>query len=120
MPAPEFVTRLPKPADFLPESTVLDGEKQAGVYLLLKQGEVVYVGQSSHMLLRLTQHRAEGKKCFNKTLVYHMPASEESERLWVEGAMICAYRPAENRAWHVGFSDGKCWEIGFGRKRRKK
>jgi len=116
-PAPR--TKLPKPSDFRPESELVEGEREPGIYLLLQRGDVVYVGQTSHLLLRLLQHRAERKKQFDKALVYTMTSSTESDRLWVEGALICLYRPPANRAWNVGMSDGKCWEIGFGRRRGK-
>jgi GIY-YIG catalytic domain-containing protein len=120
MPAPAPVTVLPRPDDWRPESDLEDGERCEGVYLLLQNSKVVYVGQTSHLLLRLTQHRAEGKKRFSHALYYHMPGSLESDRLWVEGALICLYRPPENKAWNIGMSSGKCWEIGFGRRKRKK
>ena len=120
MPAPLPLTTLPRDFDWRPESELMDGERAPGIYMLLLQGKVVYVGQTSHLLLRLAQHRAEGRKQFSKALVYHMPDSSESERLWTEGALICLYRPPANRAWNVGMSDGKVWEIGFGRRRRRK
>lgn len=118
--APLPLTQLPRDFDWRPEAELLDGERCPGIYLLLQTGKVVYVGQTSHLLLRLAQHRAEGAKQFSKALVYHMPGSDESERLWIEGALICLYRPPANRGWNVGMSQGKAWEIGFGRRRRGK
>lgn len=117
--APDPVTKLPKPKDFRPEAELVEDERQPGVYLLLQEARVVYVGQTSHLMLRLLQHRNEGRKQFDAALFYHMPDSNESDRLWVEGALICLYRPYANKGWHVGFSAGRCWEIGFGRRGRK-
>lgn len=88
--------------------------------MLSDAGRVVYVGQSSDICARLLRHRSEGRRRFSTALFYHMPNSAESDRLWVEGMLICAYRPSTNRAWNVGMSDGRCWEIGFGRKRGKR
>lgn len=120
MPAPCPVTVLPGPQDWRPEAETASCDIAPGVYMLLHNGKVAYVGQTSHFLLRLSQHRAEGLKQFDCALFYHMPGSNESDRLWVEGATICAYQPPLNRAWHVGFAHGTAWEIGFGRRGQRR
>jgi GIY-YIG catalytic domain-containing protein len=115
------VTKLPKPKQFRPESELVEGERVEGVYLLLSEdGLVVYVGQSSNVCVRLVQHRSEARKQFSTALFYQMPGSTESERLWIEGALIFQYQPLYNHAYNVGMAGGKCWEIGFGRKRGKR
>ncbi|WP_186260300.1 phage integrase Arm DNA-binding domain-containing protein [Burkholderia gladioli] len=47
-----------------------------GVYFLLSQGAIVYVGQSKNVLGRIATHRAEGEKRFDRVFVVECKASE--------------------------------------------
>lgn len=64
----------------------------AGVYLLLKAGEVVYVGQSRNVERRLTQHRGN-KVDFDERQIIEVPATDLKK---VEQQYILKHRPALN------------------------
>ena len=63
-----------------------------GVYFLIRDGEVVYVGKSRNVLQRLTKHRRNGKR-FDAYNVYHC-APENLDRY--ERLYITALMPVEN------------------------
>lgn len=89
----------------------------AGVYLLMQDDKVRYVGQSSNISLRLKQHRKEQKKRFNKVLFYHIVS--EIARLRLEGILILWYVPIYNRGINLGLANGdNVWEIRWKRPRR--
>jgi hypothetical protein len=114
---------VPTTQEFLPTEGL--PEFVPGVYLLLGlAGEVVYVGHSQNVALRLRQHRAEAKKCFNTALFYHV--QDLDTRLRIEGILILTLLPPYNKALLLGFADGKIWERDHGNpfrvrtKRRKR
>jgi len=63
-----------------------------GVYFLIRAGEIVYVGKSQNVLLRLAKHRNNGKK-FDAYNVFHCK-QEELDRY--ERLYITALMPIEN------------------------
>jgi hypothetical protein len=65
-----------------------------GVYFLIRDGVVTYVGKTTNVLARLTKHRRMGKVFDSFTFI---PCAE-SEMTQLEGDYIMAYWPAENRA----------------------
>jgi hypothetical protein len=64
-----------------------------GVYLLLVDGEITYVGSSRKMPLRVAMHRANGRP-FDQ--VFYIGTSEEA-RLALETQLIRRLRPKQNR-----------------------
>jgi predicted GIY-YIG superfamily endonuclease len=80
-----------------------------GVYLLYLDEEVVYVGMSTHIRLRIAQHRKENTKVFNKVLLYQI--EDETSRLRTESILILKYLPRYNKGLNLGFANGKVWEI---------
>lgn len=64
-----------------------------GIYFLLLNDEVVYVGQSTDVLRRFSQHRQEGTKEFNRVYIVQCQPVE-LERL--EAMYIDKYRPKHN------------------------
>lgn len=64
----------------------------AGVYFLVKDGQVVYVGQSGNVYARLEKHRA--KVDFDLWHFLHVP--NKTERLQLERAYIRSLKPALN------------------------
>lgn len=69
-------------------------EPQIGVYLLLLDGEVVYVGSSTTMPARVVQHRVNGRP-FNQ--VFYIQTTFR-EREYLERTLIRAINPSQNRA----------------------
>ena len=64
-----------------------------GVYFLLREGEVVYVGKSRNVVCRVAQHIFENTKEFNE--VFYVPlVKEELDRF--EAEMIRALEPKYN------------------------
>jgi hypothetical protein len=63
------------------------------VYFLMREGDILYVGQSANLSLRLQQHWTDGKRW--DRVVYFLVAKEEALR--VEAQWIQALRPPLNR-----------------------
>lgn len=81
----------------------------AGVYLLLAESAIVYIGQSQNIRQRLRDHRREGKKRFDHAVWYPIP--DKMSRLLTEGILILAELPMYNRQVALGLSGGKAWEL---------
>lgn len=65
------------------------------VYFLVDQGEVVYVGLSSALVMRILQHRSDVRKRFDRVLFVPCP---EHLLESVEGGLIKILNPRDNRA----------------------
>jgi hypothetical protein len=81
----------------------------SGLYALYQDATLVYIGQSENIMRRLSEHRAEGLKVFNRVQFYHL--DDLSSRLRSEGVLILTHLPTENKAINVGIKGGKVWEI---------
>lgn len=59
---------------------------EPGVYFLLHNEEVVYVGQSVQPTVRIGQHLSEGKKVFTDAFVQHVPeaALDQVETMFIQ------------------------------------
>jgi hypothetical protein len=68
-----------------------------GVYLLMLKGKIVYVGTSRRMPKRVATHRQNGRP-FDE--VFYI-ASDETQRLKLEAALIKAINPPQNRAMTI-------------------
>jgi hypothetical protein len=69
-----------------------------GVYLLMLDGEIVYVGTSRHMPTRVKAHRSNGR-LFDRA--YFIGAGE-TERYALETLLIRLLRPKQNRDYTTG------------------
>lgn len=65
-----------------------------GVYCLFKDRELVYVGKSRSVYVRIDEHRVKGR-VFDYATVMACP---EGDMGWVEEAMIAALQPVQNRS----------------------
>lgn len=103
-----FLQDLPSRDDFRSEN-LLGSVPTAGLYILLREDVIVYVGHSSHLQSRLRTHRREATKDFDQAIWYHV--AEESSRLRLEGILILGLLPAYNRGLNLGMSRGRVWEV---------
>lgn len=74
-----------------PELTVTDLIKP-GVYVLIRDGAVVYVGQSNNVLARVGMHC----KSFAFDRVFYIPEPQKQERLAIEGALARRFNPPKS------------------------
>lgn len=65
-----------------------------GVYFLFLNEEIVYIGQSGNVHLRISQHIKEKEKEFNK--VFYQPVPPEMDLLAIEKYYILKFRPKYN------------------------
>ena len=65
-----------------------------GIYKLIKEDVVVYVGLSKDILKRIEQHRKEGKNDFDRNLLIEC---EERESKLIEITLIHFYSPLHNK-----------------------
>lgn len=84
-----------------------------GVYMFLKKGKAVYIGESGNIPCRLKQHRR--KKWHEKDLEVRVLWCEDDEtRLVVETVMILRERPRANRAIKLGLTmAGRVYALNF-------
>jgi hypothetical protein len=83
-----------------------------GVYIFLKKGAPVYIGESADIPRRLREHRR--KKWFEEGLETRVLWCADAEvRLIVETIMIFRERPAQNRAIKLGCARGRIYPINF-------
>lgn len=78
-------------------------ERISGVYILFSSGEVVYIGHSGNVTVRIATHIEEGTKRFDRVTI--IPMSKElrfkQEREW-----ILLFRPIYNRESAVNVPPG--------------
>jgi hypothetical protein len=90
-------TDLEKPDRLLSRKAVVGRSKPietfCGVYFLIQDDEIVYVGQSKDVYRRIGVHFAD--KVFNRTYVLK---ANESDLLWLEGMYIQKLKPKYNFA----------------------
>lgn len=68
-----------------------------GVYFLVKDGVIVYVGQTCNVLERVSQHASgekEREKDFDSAYAVLLP---ERDIKWVEACLINGLKPSHNR-----------------------
>ena len=64
-----------------------------GVYFLLEDSNIVYVGQSVDVAMRVAQHRKDSSKVFNRACWVPVPKDELDD---VEAALIALLKPRHN------------------------
>ena len=69
-------------------------DPQAGVYFLIRNGEVVYVGRSGNCMTRIGSHISERKKSFDSYMIYEAPQYECDS---LEPLYILKFQPVYNR-----------------------
>ena len=67
-----------------------------GVYLLMKKKEVIYVGMSNDIYLRILEHQSMGKD-FDDVFVAEVDREGEEVRRALEMSIICEYMPTHNK-----------------------
>lgn len=85
----------------------LDNLFTIGVYVLLQDSEVVYVGQSIDVSQRIRRHVKEGKKIFDEVRVIEY---EKQDLLQRESELISLFKPKYNKTKTDGFY-GCCTDI---------
>lgn len=73
-------------------SLAIPGGRLSGVYFLIHEGEVVYVGRSENILGRIAAHISEGEKEFDSFT--YLPAGPIRE-----GHYIKLLNPKYNKMW---------------------
>lgn len=66
-----------------------------GIYFLIKNHNIVYVGSSSHLFTRIKSHITENKKDFDS---FSYVVCEEQDRLLLESKYILKYLPKYNES----------------------
>lgn len=81
-------------ADFIAEKAMAF-DRIAGIYFLLRDNDVVYVGRSTNIMVRLSHHRFEATKEFNRIFVIECPVAhmDRLERLYID-----KFQPTYNAA----------------------
>jgi hypothetical protein len=74
-------------------------DSRCGVYFLLLDEEIVYIGQSIDIYARISAHKKDCQKNFNKTAWVPIPSVNLND---VESALIAAFRPSQNRMGYAG------------------
>ena len=68
-----------------------------GIYFLIDNNDIVYIGRTSQLYIRILEHAAEGKKQFDNfycIVTNHLPITYEVE---LEMSMICFFKPIHNK-----------------------
>lgn len=88
------VDRVPVELDEVMAAACLwDPAVQSGVYFLINDGRVDYVGQSLNVLGRIAEHQRRGRRFTHVSIVLAPP----DELLRIEKLYIRAFRPPWNR-----------------------
>lgn len=87
-------------AEFIAQWAQPVSPAQPGIYFLLKDDEIVYIGQSVAVETRLGSHLAERKKEFNRW--FWIPCPQQN-LLWVEAHFIKRFKPKYNKEAGPGF-----------------
>ena len=112
---PDTGAHLPKLADFEKEEALATTAAPVpGVYLLSRDGVVVYAGQSGDLKTRFRQHRKEATKVFHTASFYRL--GDEMSRLQTEGILILYFLPKYNRGLNLGMAADRLWAVKWKRK----
>ena len=77
-----------------------------GVYTLFNNEEIVYIGYSRNVYVRILEHIVDSKKIFNRIMSFSSSHLSEEDALIMEMLLICKYSPEYNI---VKFSSFKMW-----------
>lgn len=70
------------------------GPSTCGIYFLVDDAQIVYIGQSVDVFTRVLSHRRDGYKTFDKCCWVPVPRDELDA---VESALIALFKPRHNR-----------------------
>ena len=73
--------------------------KDAGIYHLFSNGELVYIGVSKNLQSRLRNHY-DSEKLFDAYLLFPCSVLPISTLYRIEAEMIAQYRPTLNQTWN--------------------
>jgi Bacteriophage lambda integrase, Arm DNA-binding domain len=91
----ELVARVRKPHDFVDAKGLLEAQfitdkamsfdRICGIYFLLLDAEIVYIGKSTSVMTRLANHKFQAEKEFNRVFVLEcLPSAlDRMERLYI-------------------------------------
>lgn len=107
------IAALPQPTQFRAESALHGASGPvSGLYCLWGvDSALVYVGQSTHLQRRLSEHREDARKPFLYATWY--PVADWHTRLQLEGILILAALPTHNRLLYLGISPSGVYEVGY-------
>lgn len=76
---------------------------KCGIYFLIKNNEIVYVGKSVCIEARVAAHRSKGEKAFDNVIYFECPEEEVDQ---IEKILIGKLQPKYNKTytdfWAVG------------------
>ena len=78
-----------------------------GIYFLILNDEIVYIGSSSNCTHRLSTHRRERNIVFNRYHVLNKPSTKGRYLVSLEAAYIRHYKPRFNRTFNPDYLEGK-------------
>jgi hypothetical protein len=91
--------RIPNLSSFVEYKVGTTPIERAGIYALIKEGNVVYIGKTTEIERRLVIHKRE--KGFNSYLFY--PTKKAFNRCVIEQFLILRYKPILNVGVDRGF-----------------
>lgn len=68
-----------------------------GIYCLYNDDEVVYIGSSENLYVRVLEHIAEKTKEFNKVKAFNGQNHTKEDNLITEMGLICKFQPKLNK-----------------------
>ncbi len=79
-----------------------------GVYALIEDNEIVYIGFSKNIYTRLLEHKTDGEKNFNKVVTRFFPPSNDDTHIdkIFEMGIICKLKPKHNK---IIFDNFRYW-----------
>jgi GIY-YIG catalytic domain len=83
--------------DIASQSISVDRTKMQGIYFLLKDGKVIYVGQSSNVMARIGVHIANPKKSFDSYSFFKVENYDDLNV--IETYYIYKFDPLENKVF---------------------
>lgn len=85
-------------------------ERASGIYFLLQDNELVYIGQSNNCGRRIYDHLTENVKAFNRACYLPIDEADLSD---IESALINVFRPKLNRQFGRDYDEVKLRSLGF-------
>jgi len=80
------------------ESVELDTRDYSGLYFLLQDNEIVYVGKSDTLIAaRIAKHIKDSNKVFNRYFIAAMPSASQTDLIELESQAIAKFCPKYNR-----------------------
>jgi hypothetical protein len=68
-----------------------------GIYCLYNDNEIVYIGSSENLYVRVLEHVAEKAKDFNRVKAFNGKDHSKENNLMAEMGLICEFQPKLNK-----------------------